>query len=72
LVWSNAKRSELYPLLAAVLPYYQQQTEIFASNNYTIAILEELLRLMEENRKEDEVAKNPYNHIMLLNTLIAN
>jgi hypothetical protein len=26
LVWSNSRRNELYPLLAAVLPYYQHET----------------------------------------------
>lgn len=37
-----------------------------------MAILDELLKVIEENRKEDSVLKNPLNHISLLNTLITN
>lgn len=39
LVWNDPKKSELYAILAAVLPYYQQEIEVFASSNYTITIL---------------------------------
>lgn len=52
LVWGSPRRTDLYPLLAAVLPYYPQETEAFANNGYTAALLEELLRVLEENRRE--------------------
>jgi hypothetical protein len=65
-------RSDNYHLLAAVLPYYQQEAELFASRGYTVAIIEELLQVMESNRREDAVIKNVYSQIVLLNTLAAN
>ena len=72
LVWSSPVKSENYHLLAAVLPYYEQETELFASKGYTVAVFEELLQAMETNRKEQTIIKNVYNQIVLLNTLSAN
>lgn len=68
-IWNNSKRSEFYAILAAVLPYYPQESEIFATNNYTNIVFDELVKVMEENRKEEAVLRNPNSHIMLLNTL---
>jgi hypothetical protein len=39
LVWNSPAKSENYHLLAAVLPYYEHETELFASKGYTVAVL---------------------------------